>query len=143
MLNAITTNRHLYAWGIISDNKCTFCRKHKETIVHLFVECEKVHELWSEVWNEIDSMSPFEASIDQSRKCILLSKPVSTKGHVYNLISLIVKQYIYRQRCLNKSLCSQQIVHEIRKIQSIEKYIAISNNCLYKHEKKWRAMSFE
>ena len=104
LMNIIVTNKQLYAWGKAQNNLCTFCKSHKETVLHLFVECDLVQELWIDTWQDVKERFPCDHSIDLTVKCTLMSRPVAQKGHVYNLISLIVKQYIYRQRCLSKGL---------------------------------------
>ena len=43
---AIITNAHLYRWGKIVDNKCSFCGQDKETYSHIFVMCDEVKKLW-------------------------------------------------------------------------------------------------
>ena len=61
-------------------------------------------------------------------------KPI---GHVANLIVLITKQMIYRFRCQKEILRFPVLKAQINNIENIEKYIAMKNNKLYKHEKKW------
>ena len=55
---------------------------------------------------------------------------------VRNVI-LIAKQYLYRQKCLNKSIS----VHELRRLvhstKNMDKYYAIKNNLIPKFVKKW------
>ena len=61
--------------------------------------------------------------------------------HVKNFLCLVTKQYIYRQRCLGKSLQYQELLASIIKLRNIEKYIAMKNNRLSKHNKKWYVKS--
>ena len=55
-----------------------------------------------------------------------------------NDICLIVKQYVYRQRCLHKPVSCHEVKYLIWKQESVEKYIAQKNHKLDKHVKKWR-----
>ena len=57
--------------------------------------------------------------------------------HVKNFICLMVKQYIYRQRCFNKELSVCELERQITNLKRIEKYNAIKSNRLHKHEEKW------
>ena len=59
------------------------------------------------------------------------------RSHVKNFVCLLVKQYIYRQRCLGEKLTNQQFREHVLKVQNMEKYIAIKNSKSGKHQKKW------
>ena len=63
--------------------------------------------------------------------------------HVINFICLIAKQYIYRQRCLQRQIGVNSFLYEIRHIENVEKYIAIKNGHLSKHNKKWCKNEFQ
>ena len=54
-----------------------------------------------------------------------IAKPVN---HVANLIYLIVKQYIYKKRCLGQRLLDEKLIRSIHNVQNMEKYIAIKND---------------
>ena len=43
------TNNLLCKMGIKVDNKCSFCNREKETIKHLFWDCEYVQDFWETV----------------------------------------------------------------------------------------------
>ena len=45
----IATNSYLFKIGISSDNHCSFCKEHNETILHLFWECTFVQAFWNEI----------------------------------------------------------------------------------------------
>ena len=47
--NAITTNVRLYKWKIKNDDRCSFCGEEAETILHLFLYCNHVKQLWIQV----------------------------------------------------------------------------------------------
>ena len=64
----------------------------------------------------------------------IASKPLSC----INTIGLITLQYIYASRCLKKFPSFAQLKSKILDVQNIEKYIAIKNNRLKKHEIKWK-----
>ena len=62
---------------------------------------------------------------------------IDKKNHVVNFLCLIVKQYIYRQRCLDKKLSWFECKGIISQVENIEKYIAIKNGKLNIHNRKW------
>ena len=58
-------------------------------------------------------------------------------ARVENFLCLVTKQFVYRMRCMRKDLFVGALKKEFRKIESLEKYIAIKNNRLEKHYRKW------
>ena len=62
---------------------------------YLFIYCEKVRDLWLQIENFIAHRT--DTVIEDS---LIIEKP----NHVKYFICLLVKQYIYRQRCLAKPL---------------------------------------
>ena len=49
LMKAVITNVHLMRWKMISSSSCSFCQKEPKTYHHLFVDCEEVRGLWTEV----------------------------------------------------------------------------------------------
>ena len=54
-----------------------------------------------------------------------------------NALGLAVKHYIYRQRCVKKNLVFNELKTILTNMQNMEKYIAIKNDKLTVHIKKW------
>ena len=132
---AIITNVHLKRWGILDNDDCEFCKREKETYTHLFCECEYVTELWGRVKDFIQGCTAND--VDISNENIIMSKITSKVGTVENLICIVVKQYIYRQRCLKKALNGHELVSILYRIKSYEKFYAIKNNKRATFCKKW------
>ena len=93
---AIVTNVHLERWKIKSSEMCSFCDIQPESYSHLFYECPDVQTIWKEycALTNVATMPP--------KKDIMLSNVNEQATTVQNLLTIIVKQYIYRQRCLKK-----------------------------------------
>ena len=70
-------------------------------------------------------------------KTIVLNKITQGCGHVANFMCLVVKQFIYRQRCLKENLHFPIIKKLILNIENIEKYIAVKNGKEQRHIQKW------
>ena len=69
---------------------------------------------------------------------VLWNRLIPTKAnHVKNFVCLLVKQYIYRQRCLGKNLSTIELRKHVLHVKNMEKYIATKNHKLSKHQKKW------
>ena len=47
----LTTNSVAYKLKFLDSEACTFCHKNKESIVHLFWECEIVRQFWNAFLN--------------------------------------------------------------------------------------------
>ena len=77
--------------------------------------------------------------IDFSEQNVICNLLIENPKNVKNFICLLTKQYIYRQKCLGKSLSFMELRNHIKTIEIYEKYNAIRSNQLYKHEKKWHA----
>ena len=72
-------------------------------------------------------------------KNIILNELVQKKGHVVNFLCLVTKQFIYSQRCLKRSLNFPALKALYRHIRNVEKFIAVKNNRVAIHAKKWHA----
>ena len=131
----IITNIHLKKWGILGSDLCTFCKNVPETLVHLFCSCPVVFGLWLDIKKLLNEWYP------RAEVCILESNIILnriSRLEVINFICLIVKQYVYQNRCLGKDLHIVEVKKVVTSIRCIERYIAIKNNKLPIHDKKWR-----
>ena len=133
--NAVVLNSHLYKWKISSTSNCTFCGEYKETIPHILYECTEVKTMWGrlEGWMQIN----MPGVINISLKNIVLNKISVPKRNIKNFICLVVKQFIYRQRCASSSVKYTDVLRYIKSIESVEKFNAVKTGNLQKHKKKW------
>lgn len=104
--NAVVTNRHLFLWKIRHNDMCSFCNDQVETVLHLFVDCPLVKSLWSKVKDYIQTNAPFQqySQCEWNPEYIIFNTVHPNPSHVINLHTVIAKQFIYRQRCLNSAL---------------------------------------
>ena len=68
--------------------------------------------------------------INSQTDTVISNKLVKSAGDVKNFICLAVKQYIYKQRCLKKSLNVNKLKIFIYNIQNIERYIDLNTDIL-------------
>ena len=132
----LVTNIHLFRWGMIESENCTFCGKYKETTSHMLFLCEKVQVLWTQFYEYILKRFP-ALPVDIGEREVILNQLVKNKNLVVNFMCLITKQYIYRQRCKRKELKFIEIENIISLMENIEKYIAIKNQKVTQHNRKW------
>ena len=132
----LITNIHLEKWSILPSNLCSFCKEEVETVEHLLYSCPKVKEIWGQ-------LIPFlheeygQQQIDLTARNVILNTIVPRKNNIINFICLITKHYIYSQRCLKGQLNVHGLKNAIKKIENIEKYIAVKNDKLAVHSRKW------
>ena len=125
----IITNIHLFRWNIKASAECSFCHTEQETLTHLFCECTKIQELWAKIAQYIRKELKVQPNLITTEPIgIITNRIVPKKDHVANFVCLITKQYIYKQRCLEQELNFECLKAQIRRVESIEKYIAIKNN---------------
>ena len=133
---ALVTNIQLYKWGLKANDLCHYCGDETETILHLMWSCKESQKLWESVINYLyERYRGLSLNINPSN--IIFNRIAESRCHVANFICLIAKQYIYATRCLGNQLSFNVLKGHIVKLEQIEKYIAIKNNRLAVHQKKW------
>ena len=137
MHRAIITNIHLCHWKKKDSNLCSFCSEEPESYLHLFVECDKVVGLWATVKDFLKESGFVNCTVNFSDFNMLFNCIHPTVSHLANFLALLIKQYIYRMRCLNTSPCPIVFRTEIERMRRIEKFIATKNNTLCKFYSKW------
>ena len=121
MTYSVVTNRKLYQWKIRSDDLCTFCNRTPEKLVHLLIECDPVAHFWDEVEDFIKAYVNLTDTMDFANTCILFNTVYPQRSHIFNLIILMAKQFIYRNRCLKGNLNISVFTDKVYKIHSYEK----------------------
>ena len=129
---AVSTNIHLFRWGIKESAECTFCDHQQETYYHLFYECSPVQDLIQYMcskWGD-DSCNP-------TYKNVILNSVHENPKHVVNCVCVILKQYVYRTRCLGEQLSRKGLDVVVSECKNFEKYYAVKDQRLYQYNKKW------
>ena len=134
MYRAIITNIQLNHWGMVDSDSCSFCGSYRESYQHLFHNCIIIRELWTKVYEHFDQLE----HVNLESANILLNQVVDKPNHVNNFICLVIKQYIYRCRCLKKPIIFHEAYALIKRVRAMERYIAIKNGKSNLHEAKWR-----
>lgn len=140
--NILTTNSFLFKVRILDSPLCTLCNAERETIVHLFWECDEVQNLLQSLDRLLDALYiPFTVN----KQTILFGKIDNGTNLIYsidNQIILLIKQYIYRTRCLHKSLSINALTCAIHDYYKVQKYITYTKGERVKDKfalgwKKW------
>ena len=132
----LTTNKTRNLWDNDISPLCYFCKKEVESYVHLFTECEIVHnKVWRplERWLKYFCFIDFKSTVDN----IILHKYSDSAKDMINTIILISKQYVYSVKCLQEELQFSKLSHLIAYHRMLEKYDFEMKGKANKHENKW------
>ena len=121
--NILTTNSLMFKANIVSSPLCTFCNSESETITHIFWDCQKVQDLLQSLEILLDALLiPF--TINKHSFIFGLPSVRNVYNKVDNEISIIIKHYIYKTRCLNTTLNLKALINSIRENHNVKKYTA-------------------
>ena len=128
----LTTNVKRSKYKDIS-NKCTFGCMAAETVIHLLWECGKVQAIWKAFHIWLKRKCGLDLQIN--REHIILCSYQGPHKTAINIALLIIKQYIYAQKCENQFPTFIGALARVNEFQKIEKVIAIRNKRVVKHNK--------
>ena len=138
LCKAIVLNPNLMRYGIRDNDRCSFCDIYKESVEHLFYDCQVTNYFLDEIKRKlnIDIKSiPLEM--------VIVNKINENPKRVENLILLSCKFYIYRQRCMSKKPNFNEFKQMIQNIKEIEETIAKSKNKLPLHTSNGRILKYK
>ena len=136
LCRAIITNIQLVHYKIKSSNRCTLCDIEKETLNHLFWECQCAQNLWKKIEDWI------KIKLDYRMISLIQSEALMNPKKVENIIILAGKYFIYANRCLQQNINFVKFQLWISEIKNIEYKIAKRNNKLANHDIKWTHIPF-
>ena len=133
----LATNRYLYLIKIRNDPYCSFCKVEEETIVHLFYECDVVNNFYYRLEDWIYNKT--SVLLNLSKMELIFGK--MCRNDVLNLIILVFKFHIYRQRCRNENLCLSTFKAELHYFYQIENYLSAIHGKQTCFKAKWEKFS--
>ena len=102
---------------------------------HLLVKCQVSKGIWDYVHRAMCAVTNLFIQISDSE---LYLCTINTEGHILtNLISIIIKQYLYTCRCLSTMPSSGVMIEKIKEFRHIESPAAFKNNQTEKFDQKW------
>ena len=113
--NILTTNKSVSKFNRDQSPLCTFCRTEEEDVIHLFYGCNKVRDFWKKLENEIISKCPNISLTEIPMHMIVFG--LSTNFHstsVFDLILVMAKLYIYRQKGNKENLFLKAFLSDIK-----------------------------
>ena len=130
----LPSNKELYYWKIKDTKMCDFCNN-EDSILHTIYECETVQYMW-QLWEEyIEHKYQVQVKVDTVSIVtnLFIGKPKSA----INTLGLIMKQLIYRCKCLGERISFGRYINEVQLIKSIELHNARKSNQVGTHQHKW------
>ena len=116
---------------------CSICHSNNETIAHLFCECVRVSQLWSQLMMFFSTDLNLPLLMPQTAIFGFLAETDKCIFKVMNHLPLIFKKYIYKNR-EKGSVDISRLINEIRKIKTLKKNIATNDTKkLVIYNKKW------
>ncbi len=113
----------LFKWNLVESELCSFCQNSKETVTHLFWNCNETQLFVYRMQQWFRSHVGYD--MDLNMDSFFLG--IHTNA-LYNLLCILGKLCIYRAK-LNGSKPSILLFNDkVRDIYNIEKYIAIKNS---------------
>ena len=117
--NTLYVNKMLFKFGKVISPRCSLCKLHEETIMHLFYDCLIVKRIWNQLKSVLSNNINFLISTPQS--AIFGFWDLDTSEHlVLNHLLLIFKMYIYNARTTGYLNISHLLIY-IKGIKDTEK----------------------
>jgi len=137
--NILYTNEKLYKIGKVESPLCCMCNMQTETLVHLFVECEKINTFWRKT---SELLHPYGIDKINATEIILGILTHERTNNITNHIILEAKYYIYVCK-LEKTMPNfARFIKRLKITENIEKRIASkSEKSIKAHEYKWSHLS--
>lgn len=132
--SAIVTNQNLMKWGIKDHDRCSFCNSETETTFHLLIKCSVSKTIWSNIFGNIQNTCDLHVQLTDEEIYLGLLNP---ELRLLNLVTLVVKQYLYACRCRLTKPIWKIALTKIKEVRDIEHKVAVKNNHLEKFTKKW------
>ena len=115
----LTTNCSVAKWDKNQSPLCSFCFSHEETVLYIFWFCERIQSLWTKLTRWINHFVGIKP-LFIAPMIIFNDYPGPQRDYINTLI-LIMKQFIYSSKCLEKELSFVSFVNTVDHWYNIEK----------------------
>lgn len=116
----LPTNRLLYIFGLVENDKCKTCPIYSESILHKFWLCPSVRMLWREVKDLVNLPNDF---FDRNTFLGVKRDDIDDESRT-NTVIMLTNQFIWKCRDNQERLTRTELRRHIRDYISIEKYVA-------------------
>ena len=132
----LSTNTFLQKIDRSQSDICSFCRSNRETIKHLLCDCTVSKGFWQEFRIWINEQLNFELQITDID--IILGKLKTKEKPIINLLILLGKYFIYKQKFKNSRPTINIFKLEVKYYYKLEKYIYSKNNKEFFFSRRWK-----
>ena len=135
----ILLNAKVYEWGLSDTDMCSQCACFKETVLHLFYECNYTKELLDHIPTIAKKYYSFD-KCEYTVQNVLFNMCESNPGHLHNFMLLCTKYYIYTSRCKKQKVSIIGLEHFIENARKYELYNAKKTQTMGKYLQKWQGI---
>lgn len=96
------TNIVLKCMNIRQDDNCTFCANSRESIIHMFMQCDIVKVFWNDFKNRLRAYNLIDNDFEFDSVLILFGHKKNC-NNILKYAICIAKYFIYKCRCENSS----------------------------------------
>jgi len=133
----IMTNSKLCKMKIKDNSGCNWCNNPYQDMKHMFWECVEVKNIWEKLEHWLNRELTYGGLKIEIEMIFLLDIEAGNLTNIINLIVLITLRYIYVNKCLDKKLYFEELLHRIEEIKDIEYKIAQYKGKIAYHKRKW------
>ena len=134
----LSTNRLLHLQKLVDSPVCTFCNNTEETLVHLFWECQKVQEFWSNLKDWLHTNFVHCNNITFTKDLIILGiKDNVITDRIFDLIILMAKFHIFVSKVRGAGLHMNNFIRTLKNRYISEKYENAINSTFTKKFNDW------
>ena len=137
----IVTNKNLFQWKIKPSAACTFCITEDESLMHLFLKCRIVSDLWSRLFSWMDSKTDISITFPDVDILLGIADDAGNNWAAHNTIFTLTKKYIYKCRCLGTCPNFNELLSILLYEIHIEKVAATNCDKMYRFHSKWAKFS--
>ena len=132
----LVTNVKRAKWQKDVSEKCYYCDQESETVLHIMYDCKIIQSIWQKTWKWVSYM--VDKKIQLLRYETIFNECMGQYKDTVNIICLIVKQFIYAQKCLKEDISIMKVLTKIQDYRKIEKMCTIKSNKMRHYYKKWK-----
>lgn len=130
----LSTNSFLQKIGLRDNDMCTFCQKEKESLLHLFWDCNNSRFFWNNVFSWMQTCQfVSKEDILQAATCMGLRPDTSQFSLQINFCFLTSKYFIWLCRFKERNPMFEQYLRYLQHIYQLEKNDTITR-------KKWEPL---
>ena len=137
--HVIYTNLKLFKMKLVNSPICSFCQMSEETLLHLFCECKVTREFWTNyAIGLVEEKTQLYMQLSSFDICFGYN--ITTPNFLLNQLILIGKVAIFQCKTAEYMPSINNYKTLIKDTEKIERHIALQNNRIDRHIKRWKSV---